>query len=210
MVSARNPATAILYSVPATALKEIRLPWPLGASQASSSLATRVRDGKVVPPVYAARAVSKLLVQVSTFTWPEMGAVHLYHTEFSPSDPPAEGRWSGSPNSLEAAPFMPDTLAPVPLISLGKLKRLLGGLTRAASAMLILSRVTVPPARVSVTGVPVICKSCSMLETVFPASFCSSSAHAPETWGAAMEVPLMVPTASSLNGSEERMPTPGA
>ena len=47
-----------------------------------------------------------------------------------------------------------------------------------------------------------------MLETVFPASFCSSSAHAPETWGAAIEVPLLV--SNPPPGMEELMPTPGA
>ena len=53
--------------------------------------------------MYAARAVSKLLVQVSTVTGPETGAVQLYHTEFSPSDPLSAGMWSGSTGCLMAA-----------------------------------------------------------------------------------------------------------
>ena len=122
--------------------------------QESLSLATWLRESMAPLPVYAARAVSKLLWQVSIVTGPEKGAVQLYHTEFSPSDALSAGRWSGSPFSLVAASFMPGTLKVAPLSDFGEAKSSARGLTYADSAMLILYPVAVPPARVSFTSLP--------------------------------------------------------
>src|SRR5215218_2306865 len=124
--------------------------------QESLSLATWLRESTAPLPVYTARAVLKLLSQVSKFAGPEKGAVQLYHTELSPSDAPSAGRWSGSPVSLVAASFMPGTLKEAPLSDFGEPKSSARGLTFAASAMLILCpEYRYPPARVSFTSLPV-------------------------------------------------------
>ena len=66
----------------------------------------------------------------------------------------------------------------------GETKSSLGGLTREASAMLILGVVTVPPGRVSVTGVPLQSQAENKMSNQLFAGSCSSrSAQAPETCG---------------------------
>src|SRR4029453_15446782 len=114
------------------------------------------------------------------------------HTEFSPSDS-LRDRWSGSPDSLVAAPFMPATLKMASVVGrdCGEPKPSPGGLTCAASAMLILDFIAVAPGRGSVIGVPFACKSDKMSPTLLLGSFSSRSAKAPATCGAAIEVPLL-------------------
>jgi hypothetical protein len=58
--------------------------------------------------------VSKVLSQVSTVTDPAEGAVQLYQTVCSPTEP-LVGRWSGSNGSLVAKRFVPVTEALLPL-----------------------------------------------------------------------------------------------
>src|SRR5687767_15468380 len=96
-------------------------------------------------------------MQVSMVTCPEEGAVQLYQTVFSPRDPLAAGRWSGSPDSLVALTFVPLTVVPLMYCAFAKAS-LAGPWIPAASAMLILGFVTPPVTRVSVTGVPVLCR----------------------------------------------------
>jgi hypothetical protein len=142
-------------------------------------------------------------------TCPEEGAVQLYQTVFSPSDPLVAGRWSGSPDSLVAPTFVALTVAPLMDCALAKLS--LAGLwigTPAASAMLILGFVTPPATRVSVTGVPVLCRDERRLLTEAVGVFCLRRAHAPATCGVAMEVPSN--TANPPPGTEEFMLEPGA
>src|SRR5215207_5707066 len=146
--------------------------------------------------------------QVFISTGPEEGAVQLYHTEFSPSDAPSAGRWSGSPFSLVAAPFMPGTLKVAPLSDFGEPKLSASGLTNAASAMLILGLLAVPPARVSVTSLPLSTNAKLMSLTVLKGSLSSRSAQAPATCGAAIEVPLS--EAKLPPGTDETMFVPGA
>jgi hypothetical protein len=74
--------------------------------------------------------------------------------------------------------------------------------------MLILGFVTPPITRISVTGVPVLCRDERRLLTEAEGVFCLRSAHAPATCGVAMEVPLN--TANPPPGTEEFMLEPGA
>src|SRR5215218_3512889 len=115
--------------------------------------------------------------------------VHLYHTDF----PPALPAWLGSPASLVAFTLVPVAVAFAPVSVCELANASLAGLeigSPAASAMLILGLVTPPVTRVSVTGVPVLCRDERRLLTEAVGVFCLRSAHAPATCGAAMEVPV--------------------
>src|SRR5689334_7776792 len=59
-------------------------------------------------PVYTPSVVSKLLVQVSTVTLPLPLGVHDHHTDWPPGLP----AFTGSPDSLDAAMFVPLTVPP--------------------------------------------------------------------------------------------------
>ena len=130
--------------------------------------------------------MSKLLPAVSMVAVPLVWGVHRYQTDF----PPSSAAWFGSPGSLVALWLLPLVVAPASSRALAKSSLVSGLRPAAAEAMLILLFVTPPATRVSVTGVPVLCKADRMLGTEAVGFCCLSSAHAPATCGAAMEVPL--------------------
>src|SRR2546427_201256 len=86
--------------------------------------------------------------------------------------------------TLSVAPPDPTTLAGVTV------RTGVGVSAESASAMRIRGLVTLPPGRVSVIGRPVLCRAERIWSTVPVGAACLRIAHAPATWGAAIDVPL--------------------
>ena len=126
---------------------------------------------------------------MSIVTWPETGAVQLYHTEFSPSDS-VDGqvvRFAGFPGGRPVYAVCVNAGAAE---RLGGAEAVAGGPHARGVGYVDPVPRNRPPGRVSVTGVLVHCKSNKLPVTPLLGSFSSRSAKAPATCGAAIEVPL--------------------
>src|SRR2546423_379059 len=89
---------------------------------ASSLLAIEVSCATLVPVKIPSR-VSKSLPAVLIVTWPDLGAVHVHHTDL----PPVLPAMFGSLASFVALTFVPVTVADEPVIAVRLAKLLFAG-----------------------------------------------------------------------------------